>query len=152
MVGQREELNCGSAAVVTTPNPDIPSCSRSLFWDHEHQSLLLKWSQDCLDLSPRSSSYKQTRSLVSTPQNLRCGSLVSTHIHWLEVCCCSVTQKFPTLCNPMDCSTPSLPVLHHLLKFAQVHVHCINDAIQPSHLMMPSSSALNLSQQQGLFQ
>ena len=37
------------------------------------------------------------------------------------------------LCYFMDCSTPGLPVPHHLLKFAQVHVHCISDAIQPSH-------------------
>ena len=57
------------------------------------------------------------------------------------------------LCNPMDCSTPGPPVPHHLLKFAQVHVHCISDAIQPSHPLMPSSPfALNLSQHQGLFQ
>ena len=53
----------------------------------------------------------------------------------------------------MDCSMPDLPVLHHLRKFAQVHVHCIGDAILPSHPLMPSSlSALSLSQQQGLFQ
>ena len=52
----------------------------------------------------------------------------------------------------MDCSTPGLPVSHHLLKFAQVHVHSC-DAIQPSHPLMPfSPSALNLSQPQGLFQ
>ena len=57
------------------------------------------------------------------------------------------------LCDLMNCRTPGLPVPHHLLKFAQVHVHCIGDAIQPSHLLMPSSpSALNLSQHQGLFQ
>ena len=66
--------------------------------------------------------------------------------------CCSVTQSCPTLCNPMDCSMPGLPVPHHLPKFAQVHVHCIGDAIQPSHPLMPSSSALNLSQHQRLFQ
>ena len=67
--------------------------------------------------------------------------------------CCSVTQSCPTLCDPMNCSTPSLPVPHHLLKFAQVHVHCIGDAIQLSHPLMPSSpSALNLSQNQGLLQ
>ena len=53
----------------------------------------------------------------------------------------------------MDCSTPGLPVPHHLLEFAQVHVHCISDAIQPSHPLMASSlSALDLSQHQGLFQ
>ena len=41
------------------------------------------------------------------------------------------------LCNPMDCGMPGLPVPNHLLKFAQVHVHCISDAIQPSHPLMP---------------
>ena len=52
----------------------------------------------------------------------------------------------------MDCSTPGLPVPHHLLKFAYVHVHCIGNAIQPFYPLMPSSpSALNLSQHQGLF-
>ena len=56
-------------------------------------------------------------------------------------------------CNPMNYSTPGLPVPHHLLKFAQVHVHCIGDAIQPSHPLMPSApSAFNLFQHQGLFQ
>ena len=51
----------------------------------------------------------------------------------------------------MNCTTPDLPVPHHLLKFAQVHAHCISDAIQPSHPLTPSSpSALSLSQ--GLFQ
>ena len=53
----------------------------------------------------------------------------------------------------MDCSRPGLPVPHHFLKFAQVHVHCISDANQLSQPLMPSSpSALNLSQHQGLFQ
>ena len=64
-----------------------------------------------------------------------------------------VAQLCPTLWDPIDCSTPGLPVPHHLLKFAQVHVHCIGDSIQPSHPLMPSCpSALNLSQHQELFQ
>ena len=67
-------------------------------------------------------------------------------------CCCSVAQSCLTLCNPMDCSTPGLSVFHHLPKFAQVHVHCISDVIQPSHPLMPSSSARSLSQHHGLFQ
>ena len=75
-------------------------------------------------------------------------------IHWRQRCCyCSVAQLCLTLCNPMDCSMPGLPVPHHLLKFAQVHVHCIGDAIQLSHPLMPSfPSALSLSQHAGLFQ
>ena len=55
------------------------------------------------------------------------------------VCCCSVSQSCLTLCNPMDCSMPGLSVPHHFPKFAQVHVHCIGDAIHPSHPMIPSS-------------
>ena len=53
----------------------------------------------------------------------------------------------------MECSTPGFPVPHHLLEFAQVHIHWIGDTIQPSHPLLPSSpSAFNLSQHQGLFQ
>ena len=70
-----------------------------------------------------------------------------------HICCSSVAQSCLTLHDPVDGSTSSLPVPHHLPEFAQVHVHCIGDAIQPSHPLMPSSpSALNLSQHQGLFQ
>ena len=62
-------------------------------------------------------------------------------------------KSCPALCDPMDCSMPGLPGPHRLPEFAQVCVHCIGDAVQPSHLLTPSSpSALNLSQQQGLFQ
>ena len=43
--------------------------------------------------------------------------------------CCSVAQLCPTFCNPMDCSMPGLPMPHHLLEFAQVHVHYIDDDI-----------------------
>ena len=93
----------------------------------------------------------------------------------------SVAQSRPTLCNPMDCSTPGFPKrsltsgrlschivvfaqllsqvwlfltpFHHLPEFAQIHVHWVNDAIQPSHpLSLPSPTALNLSQPQGFFQ
>ena len=56
----------------------------------------------------------------------------------------SVTQLCPTLCNPMECSTPGFPVHHQLLKLAQTHAHLIGDAIQPSHpLLAPSPPALN---------
>ena len=56
-------------------------------------------------------------------------------------------------CDPIDCSLPGFPVPHHLLKFTQIHVHYISDAIQPSHILTPSSpSVLNLSQHQRLFQ
>ena len=65
----------------------------------------------------------------------------------------SITQSCPTLCNPMDCSMPGLPVHHQLLELPQTHVHWVSDAIQPSHpLSSPSPLAFNLSQHQGLFQ
>ena len=65
----------------------------------------------------------------------------------------SLTQLFPTLCDPMDFSTPGIPVYHQLLEFTQTHVLWVSDAIQPSHpLSSPSPPALNLSQHQGLFQ
>ena len=68
-------------------------------------------------------------------------------------CCFSVTQSRPTLCDPMDCSTPVFSVLHYLPELADTHVHWIGDAIQLSYpLASPSPSALNLSQNQGLFQ
>ena len=63
----------------------------------------------------------------------------------------SVAQSCPTLCNPMNRSTPGLPVHHQLLEFTQTHVHQVGDAIQPSHpLSSPSRPAPNPSQNQGL--
>ena len=64
----------------------------------------------------------------------------------------SVSQSYLTLGNPMDGSTPGLPVHHQLPEFIQTHVHWVSDAIQPSHpLSSPSPLAFNLSQHQGLF-
>ena len=65
----------------------------------------------------------------------------------------SVTQLCPTLCDPMNCSTPGLPVHHKLPEFTQTHVHWVGDASQPFHpLLPPSPPAPNPSQHQGLFQ
>ena len=64
-----------------------------------------------------------------------------------------VAQSCPTLCNPMNQSMPGLPVHHRLPEFTQIHVHCVGDAIQPSHpLSSPSPPAPNPCQHQGLFQ
>ena len=64
----------------------------------------------------------------------------------------SVTQSCPTLCDPVNWSTPGLPVHHQLLEFTQTHVHQVSDAVQPSHpLLSPSPPALNLSHHHGLF-
>ena len=65
----------------------------------------------------------------------------------------SVTQLCPTLCDPMNLSTPGLPVHHKLPEFTQTHVHRVSDAIQPSHpLSSPSPPAPSPSQHQSLFQ
>ena len=64
----------------------------------------------------------------------------------------SVAQSCPTLCDPMNCRTPGLPVHHHLLEFTQTHVHRVRDAIQPSHPQSsPSPPAPNPSQHQSFF-
>ena len=63
----------------------------------------------------------------------------------------SVAQSCPTLCCPMDCSTPGLPVHHQLQVFTQTYVHWVGDAIQPSHLLSPFPPAFSLPQNQGLF-
>ena len=87
-----------------------------------------------------------------------------SNFHWLNVSVqlfvrwslliqfSSVAQSCPTLCNPMDRSTPGLPVHHQLQESTQTHVHWVGYAIQQSHpLSSPSPPALNLSQHQGLF-
>ena len=82
---------------------------------------------------------------------------ISAHIHWAScfptfppaddkesVQFSSVAQSCPTLCNPMNHSTPGLPVHHQLPEFTQTHVHRVSDAIQPSHpLSSPSPPAPN---------
>ena len=73
--------------------------------------------------------------------------LISSQCH-----CYSVAKSCLTLCNPMNWSTQGFPVLHYLPEFVQTHVHWDSDAIQPSHPVIVSPLALNLSQHQGLFQ
>ena len=64
----------------------------------------------------------------------------------------SVAQSCLTLCDPMNCSTPGLPVHHQLREFTQTHVHRVSDAIQPSNPLLSTSPDFNISQHQGLFQ
>ena len=79
--------------------------------------------------------------------------LATTDLFMVSIQFGSVSQLCPTLCDPMDCSAPGLPVHHQLLEFTQTHVHGVGDAIQPSHpLSSRSPPALNLSQHHGLFQ
>ena len=73
--------------------------------------------------------------------------------HKYQVQFSSANQSCPTLCDPMNRSTPGLPVHRQLPEFTQTHVHRVRDAIQPSHrLSSPSPPAPNPSQHQSLFQ
>ena len=80
----------------------------------------------------------------------RTSCLNTTSNPWLvSICCCSVAELCSTLSNSIGCSKPRLPPLHYLLEFAQIHVHWVGDAIQPTHPLLPRSPlALSLSQLQ----
>ena len=67
---------------------------------------------------------------------------VSRHlisVNSYKICCCPVVKSWPTLCNPINCSTLGFPVLHYFLEFAQTHVHWVSDIIQPSYSLLPPS-------------
>ena len=73
-------------------------------------------------------------------------------LHFLSVQFSSAAQSCPTLCDPMNRSTPGLSVHHQLPESTQTHIHWVGDATQPSHpLSSPSPPAFNVSQHQSLF-
>ena len=113
-----------------------------------HRSL---WSLHCLLYGPTLTSvhdYWKNHSLDY--RDLCWQSDISVFSYDVSV---QFSQSYPTICNPMDCSMPGLPVHHQLPEPAQTHVHQVGDAIKPSHLLSsPSPPAFNLSQHQGLFQ
>ena len=94
-------------------------------------------------------------SCLENPHGQR--NLVDFRHDWSDLACIhtnsysSVFQLCPTLCNPIDCSIPGFPALHHLPELAQTQVHWVSDAIQPSHLLSSSSPAFDFSQHQGQF-
>ena len=91
-----------------------------------------------LGQDPDISNFKLFRWFSGTKLNHQCS-------------CCSVAKLHPTLCDPMDCSTPGSSVLHYLPMVPQTHVHQVDDAIQTFHLLLPSFT-FTLSQYQGLSQ
>ena len=94
-----------------------------------------------------------TTDWLQTGKGVRQGCILSLCLFNLSVQFSSVAQSCPTLCKPMNSSTPGLPVHHHLLEFTQTHVHRVRDAIQPSHpWSSPSPPASNPTQHQSLFQ
>ena len=121
-------------------------------------SLLITISRSSLKLTSIESVMPSNRLILCCPLHYVC---VVTNVwlrHWYNdgissVQFSSVSQSCPTLCDPINCSTPGLPVHHQLPEFTQTHVHRVSDAIQPSHpLSSPSHPAPNPSQRQNLFQ
>ena len=124
-------------------NPGLPHCRQILYQlSHQGSPRIVEWAAYPFS---RGSSWSRNRTGVSW---IAC--IFFTNWVMRET---PVAKSSPTLHDSMDYNPPEFPVTHHLPDFAQVHVHCIGDAIQPSHpLLPPSPSAFNLSQHQGLFQ
>ena len=131
---------------------DAASSSRASWFEPEQTEPssgdCSRWAAPGLPDGPRVSSLRLGFPSSNRLPALLC-SVASVMSHTIQFCSVQ-SQSCPTFCDPMDCSTPGLPVHHQLPEFTQVHV---GDAIQPSHPLSPSSPpALNLSQHQGLFQ
>ena len=129
-------------SVFINPSPLIQLPSRGLISQHIIQTLFLKFSNmwdwgNCLELVPW------------IPKAWTCGRDIAHDTLQFS----SVAQLCPTLCDPMNCSRPGLPVHHQLPEFTQTHLRWVSDAIQPSHpLSLPSPPAPNPSQHQSSFQ
>ena len=113
-------------------------------WDHHlpfHCFILVAWWR-CLQRETKVLSNVSSGAFIRSWVTLRLfpglENLRSLHYteNWMShsPSFSSVTQSCPTLCDPMDCSTPGLPVLHHLLEFAQTHVHLVGDV--SNHLIL----------------
>ena len=126
------------------PTPLNLNIARKKSQDHAELSEVKSFSRVQLFVTPWTVAYQPPPSVGFSRQEYWKG---------LPVQFSSVTQSCPTLCDPMNHSTPGLPVHHQLLEFTHTHVHQVSDAIQPSHpLSSPSPSAPNPSQHQSLFQ
>ena len=99
----------------------------------------------------RLSNWHFSLSFLGSPWLPTCTCIQSPEGMWSKVQLSSVAQSCPTLCNPMNCSTPGLPVHQQLPEFTQTHVHWVSDAIQPPYPLSSPSPAFSLSQHQGLF-
>ena len=134
VIGRIKFVEFLSGVNLQTRIPDLQTENTSADLN-EHQELLAECMAESLHCSPET---------ITT--------LLMGH-QFSSVQFSSVAQSCPTLCNPMNRSTPGLPVHHQLPEFTQTCVHRVGDAIQPSHpLSSPSPPVPNPSQHQGLFQ
>ena len=132
---------CPSPAPRLYPN----SCPLSR-WCHPTISSFVILFFSCLQSFPASRSFLMSQLFASGGQRIGASAFSSAQFS-------SVVQLCPTLCDPINHSTPGLPVHHQLAEFTQPHVHRVSDAIQPSHpLSSPSPPAPNPSQHRDLFQ
>ena len=108
------------------------------------------WFQcSCLENSRDTGAWRAVDHWVAETDMTEWHTNTRSHIYFH---CCSVAPSCSTLCDPMDCSTPGVPVLHHLPELAQIHVHWVGDAIQPScPLSSPSPPAFSVSHHQSNF-
>ena len=137
---QHAKLPCASP----TPGACLNSCPFSQWCHPTISSSVVPFSH--LQSFPASRSFSMSQFFTSGGQSILKLRFSSVHVS-------SVAQSCPTLCDPMNRSTPGLPVHHQLPEFTQTHVHRGGDAIQPSHpLSSPSPPVPTPSQHQGLFQ
>ena len=128
--------------------PALSTLSRTLNLDWRSVSHMIIYMFQCYSLrSSHPCLLPQSPKVCSLHLCLFCC------LAYRNYCCCLVSKLCVTLCDPMGCSTTGFSIPHHLLEFAQVHVHWIGDAIQPSYPLSPNSPlVLSLSQHRGLFQ
>ena len=139
---QHTRLPCPSP----TPRAYLNSCPSSRWCLPTVSSSVVPFSSR-LQSFPASGSFQMSQLFVSGGQSIGASASVLPMNQFS-----SVAQSCLTLCDPMDCSMPGLPVHHQLPECTQIHVHWVSDAIQLSHpLSSPSPPAFNLSQHQGLF-
>ena len=141
------------ATPLSLPTLSHQVCHRALalgalwshFWTFSFVTTLIFLQKNFYSATKGNFFYRKMRLCLS---NLKC-----FHAFPTPFSISLVTQSRPTLCNPLDCSTPGLPVHHQLSEFTQTHVHWVSDAIQPScPLSFPSPPTFNLSQHQDLFE
>ena len=137
-----------------SPHPIPPGCHRALalgalwshFWTFFFVTTLIFLQKNFYSTTKGNFFYRKMRLDLS---NLKCLQAFPSPF---SISISLVAQSCPILCNPLDCSTPGLPVHHQLSEFTSTHVHWVSDAIQPSHpLSSPSPPIFNLSQHQDLF-
>ena len=141
-------------------SPTPRACSNSYpssRW--RHPTISFSVISCCLHSFPASRSFPVSQLFASGGQSIGASVSVLSMVNFrgeltnrYSVQFSSVTQSFPTLCNPMYWSMPGFPVYHQLPELTQTHVHRVSDAIQPSNtLSSPSPPVFHLSQHQGLF-